>query len=52
MHSPNGQNAVAAKRAMTGLRSTLERYLSARQGLGYQYLRQARWLADCISIME
>ena len=37
---------------MTGLRSALERYLSMRQGLGYQYRHQARRLADFISFME
>jgi hypothetical protein len=33
---------------MTGLRSTLERYLSMRQGLGYKYQHQARRLADFV----
>ena len=37
---------------MTGLRSTLERYLSMRQGLGYKYQHQARRLADFVSFME
>ena len=37
---------------MTDLRSTLERYLSMRQGLGYKYQQQARRLADFVSFME
>jgi hypothetical protein len=37
---------------MTGLRSTLERYLNMRQGLGYKYQHQARRLADFVSFME
>ena len=37
---------------MTGLQSTLDRYLSVRQGLGYKYLHQARRLADFVSFME
>jgi len=37
---------------MTDLRSALERYLSMRQGLGYQYRHQARRLADFVSFME
>ena len=44
--------AVAGRRAMTGLRSALERYLSMRQGLGYKYQHQARRLADFVSFME
>ena len=35
-----------------GLRSALERYLSMRQGLGYQYQHQARRLAEFVSFME
>ena len=37
---------------MTGLRSTLECYLSMRQGLGYKYRDQARQLNDFVSFME
>ena len=37
---------------MSGLRSTLERYVSMRQGLGYKYQHQARRLADFVSFME
>jgi integrase len=37
---------------MTDLGSTLERYLSMRQGLGYKYQHQARRLADFVSFME
>ena len=37
---------------MTGLRSALERYLSMRQLLGYEYQHQARRLADFVSLME
>jgi integrase len=37
---------------MTGLRSTVKRYLSMRQGLGYKYRNQARDLSDFVSFME
>jgi integrase len=37
---------------MTDLRSTLERYVNMRQGLGYKYQEQARRLRDFISFME
>jgi hypothetical protein len=37
---------------MTGLRNALERYLSMRQGLGYQYRDQAPRLRDFVSFME
>ena len=37
---------------MSGLRSALERYLSMRQGLGYEYQHQARRLGDFVSFME
>jgi len=37
---------------MTDLRSTLERYVNMRQGLGYKFQRQAQRLDDFISFME
>ena len=37
---------------MTDLRSTLERYVNMRQGLGYKFRRQAQRLADFVSFME
>ena len=37
---------------MTDLRSTLDRYVNMRQGLGYKYQHQARRLADFVSFME
>jgi len=37
---------------MTNLRSTLERYVNMRQGLGYKFQRQAQRLDDFISFME
>lgn len=37
---------------MISLRSTLEQYLSMRQGLGYKYRHQARRLANFVSFME
>jgi integrase len=37
---------------MTDPRSTLERYVSMRQGLGYKYQEQARRLRDFVSHME
>jgi integrase len=37
---------------MTRLRSALERYVNMRQGLGYNYQRQARRLANFVSFME
>ena len=37
---------------MTDLRSTFERYVNMRQGLGYKFQRQAQRLADFISFME
>ena len=44
--------AVAGRRAMTDLRSALERYLSMRKGLGYKYQHQTRRLADFVAFME
>jgi integrase len=37
---------------MIDLRSTLERYVIMRQGLGYKFQRQAQRLADFVSFME
>jgi integrase len=37
---------------MTDLRTTLERYVNMRQGLGYKFQRQAQRLADFVSFME
>lgn len=37
---------------MTKLRSTLERYVNMRQGLGCKFHRQAQRLADFVSFME
>jgi integrase len=37
---------------MTGLRSSLERYLSMCQGFGYKYRDQARRLRDFVSFLE
>jgi integrase len=37
---------------MTDLRSTLERYVNMRRGLGYKFQRQAQRLADFVSFME
>jgi len=37
---------------MTDLRSTLERYVNMRQGLGYKFQREAQRLADFVSFME
>src|SRR5262245_37073204 len=37
---------------MTDLRSTFERYVNMRQGLGYKFQRQAQRLADFVSFME
>ena len=37
---------------MTDLRSTLERYVNMRQGLGYKYREQARRLRHFISFLE
>jgi integrase len=37
---------------MTNLRSTLEKYLSMRKGLGYKYEHQTRRLADFVAFME
>src|SRR5262249_61109426 len=34
------------------IRSTLERYVNMRQGLGYKYREQARRLFDFVSYME
>ena len=37
---------------MTNLRSTLEKYLSMRKGLGYKYEHQTRRLANFVAFME
>jgi integrase len=37
---------------MTDLRSTLERYVNMRQGLGYKFQRQSQRLAEFVSFME
>jgi integrase len=37
---------------MTDLRSTLNRYVNMRQGLGYKFHRQAQRLADFVAFME
>lgn len=37
---------------MTSLRSTLERYVSIRQGLGYKYDKPAQRLSDFVTFME
>src|SRR3954468_22709854 len=48
----NIELALAGRRTMTNLRSTLEKYLSMRKGLGYKYEHQTRRLADFVAFME
>jgi hypothetical protein len=37
---------------MTDLRSTLERYVNMRQGLGYKFQRQSQRLAEFVSFIS
>src|SRR5258708_33057989 len=48
----NIEPALAGRRAMTNLRSALDKYLSMRKGLGYKYEHQTRRLADFVAFME
>jgi len=42
---------MAGRRAMTDLRSALEKYLSMRKGLGYKYEHQTRRLGQGCSTL-